>query len=317
MRATSGWTAAVALAIALAGCDEGVHFGDAIDLDPDFRVDDDGELHTPYARGAKIRVFATGAEQGGVALESSDPSVLEIVDEEPASGDRIFASARATGTGVAELRLVDARGHAIASTEVEVRAPSRAVLQAAAPMFVDRDDLATVAATPSVLVDGTAWFEVHLYDGSTRLHGTGGLSVRAEEKLALEVLSTFHDEARDWLKVSPLALGNHEVRLACAGETFATTVVAAVPGEAIGRLRLHGGEDDTAADGDWVPLAVQAYDVDDQPIHGVTFAWELGGEVADIEGELWRYQVDRDQRRFLAVRYGEHEVAATIRAAKP
>ena len=316
-RATSASTLAVALAVALAGCDEGVHFGDAIDLDPDFRVDDDGDLHTPYAVGANVRVFATGAERGGVALESSDPSVLEIVEREPASGDRVFASVHAAGTGVAELRLVDAHGDAIAGTEVEVRAPSRAVLQAAAPMFVDRDDLATVAATPAVLVDGTAWFEVHLYDGSTRLHGTGGLSVRADEELSLEVHSQFHDEAREWLKVSPLALGNHEVRLACAGETFATTVIAAVPGDAIGRVRLHGGEDDAAADGDWVPLAVQAYDADDQPIHGVTFAWELGGEVADVEGELWRYRVDREERRVLTVRYGEHEIAATIRAQQP
>ena len=309
--------AALALVAGLAACDEGIHFGDAIDLESDFRVDDDGDLHTPYAHGAHVRVFATGADAGGVALESSDPSVIEVVGHEAASGDRVFASVHATGPGVAELRLVDARGHAIAGTDVEVRAPSRAVLHAAAPQFVDRDDLAVVAATPSVLVDGTAWFEVHQYDGSTRLYGAGGLSVHAEDDIDLEVVSSLHDEAREWLKVSPLALGNHEVQLACAGETFATTVIAAVPGEAIGRVRLHGGDDEGAADGDWVPLAVQAYGVDDQPIHGVTFAWELGGELAEIEGELWRYRVDRAQRRTLAVRYGEHEVQATVRAAEP
>jgi hypothetical protein len=105
-RARTARIAAAVLGVALCGCDEGVHFADAIDLETDFRDEDDGELHTPYALGAEVRVFATGAVQGGVALESSDPSVLEIVDDEGREGDRVLASARATGSGVAELRLV-------------------------------------------------------------------------------------------------------------------------------------------------------------------------------------------------------------------
>jgi hypothetical protein len=189
------------------------------------------------------------------------------------------------------------------------------VLHAAAPQFLARDDLAAVAATPAVLVGGGAVFELHLYDGTTRLHGSGGVSASVHEGVDVAVLPEIHGEARDWLYVSPQVPGNHEIRLACAGEQFATTVVAAVEDDAIAEVRLHGGEDD-AADGAWVPLVARAYGQDREPIHGVTFAWDVAGELADERGELWRYRVDRDERQTLAVRYGAHEVGTTIHAAK-
>lgn len=306
----------LALLLAIAGCDEGVRFADGIDLDSDFRADDDGELHTPYALGARVRVFADGPGLHGATLESSDPTVLELAGDD-ADGNRIGAEAHAVGPGIAELRVVAANGDTIASTDVEVRAPSRAVLHAAAPQFVERDDLAVVSATPSVIVDGSALFEVQLYDGATRLHGSGGLSASAEPAVDVAVLASFQGETREWLQVSPKAIGNHEVRLAAAGESFATTVIAAVGSETIADVRLHGETDDGVGDGEWVPLVAQAYGHDHQPIHGVAFAWELGGHAADGGGELWRYKVDRHQQQTLSVRFGAHEVDATIHAAEP
>lgn len=307
----------MALVLAVAGCDEGIRFADAIDLESDFRADDDGELHTPYAMGATVRVFADGPGMHGAVLESSDPTVLELVAGDDADGGRIGAEAHAVGPGVAELRVVAADGETIASTDVEVRAPSRAVLHAAAPQFVERDDLAVASATPSVIVDGSALFEVQLYDGATRLYGSGGLSASAEPAVDVAVLASFQGETREWLQVSPKAIGNHEVRLAAAGESFATTVIAAVGAETIADVRLHGETDDGVVDGEWVPLVAQAYGRDHQPIHGVAFAWEVAGQTADGGGELWRYEVDRQQQQKLWVRFGAHEVDATIHAVAP
>jgi hypothetical protein len=309
-----GW---LALVLAATGCDEGIRFADAIDLESDFRADDDGELHTPYAIGATVRVYAEGPGMAGATLESSDPTVLDLVADPEAHRGRIGADAHAVGPGVAELRVVTRDGETIASTDVEVRAPSRAVLHAAAPQFVERDDLAVVSATPSVIALGSALFEVQLFDGATRLHGSGGLSASADAAVDVRVLATFHGETREWLQVSPNAVGNHEVRLAAAGESFATTVIAAVDAVAIADVRLHGEADDAAGDGEWVPLVAQAYGHDHQPIHGVAFAWELAGETRGGGGELWRYQVDRDQQQRLSVRFGDHAVDAMIHAAEP
>jgi hypothetical protein len=317
-RAAAVRTGAIALLFAGAGaCDEGVHFADAIDLESDFRATDDDELHTPYAIGATVVVFARGPGLHGATLESSDPHVLEVVALENPDEDGVSADAIARGPGVAELRVVDADGDTIASTDIEVRVPSRAVLHGAAAPFVERDDLAEVSATPYVLASGTAAFEVRLYDGTTRLYGHGGLSAHAEPGVDVDVLDVLHEESRDWLVVTPHSPGNHEIRLLADGVSFATTVVAAVGDEMISDVRLHGGDDDVADDGEWVPIIAQAYGPHHEPIHGVTFAWELAGELADDGGELWRYRVDRRARHELAVRHGIHQVAATIHAAKP
>ncbi len=309
-----------AITLVLAGvgaCDEGVHFADSIDLESDFRATDDGDLHVPYAVGTEVQVFARGAGLRGATLESSDSDVLELVAHDEPDGDRISADAIAHGPGVAELRVVDDDGETIASTDVEVRVPSRAVLHAAAAPFVERDDLASVSATPYVLGSGTAVFEVQLHDGVTRLYGRGGLSASAEPEVDVDVIDSFHGESREWLVVSPHALGNHEIHLFGGGEAFATTVIAAVGEEMISDVRLHAVDDDAKDDGEWVPIVARAYGPDDEPIHGVTFAWELAGELADDGGELWRYRVDRRERHELSVRHGVHAVAAKIHAARP
>lgn len=307
-----GRGAAALLLAGVGACDQGIHFADSIDLESDFRATDEDELHAPYAVGSTVELFARGPGLHGTTLESSDPDVLEIV----AHAEGPSAEAIARGPGVAELRVVDADGETIASTDIEVRSPGRAVLHGAAAPFVARDDLASVSATPYVLASGSAVFEVQLYDGNTRLFGHGGLSVQAEPGVDVDVIDEFHGESRDWLVVSPHALGNHELRLVADGDLFATTLIAAVGDEMISDVRLHGVDDDAVDDGEWAPIVARAYGPDGEPIHGVTFAWELAGELADDGGDLWRYRVDRRERHELAVLHGAHRVVAEIHAAK-
>jgi len=316
------WTSGWALALALAGCDEGVRFDDSIDLELDFRTSDaDGELHMPYALGATMRVFAAhdggGAAMQGLRLQSSDPGVLELVPADAMVDERIAADAVAVGRGVADVWLVDEHDDVVASAEIEVRAPTRAVLHAAAPQFVQRDDANAIAGTPAVLAEGTAMFEVRLYDGATRLHGSGGLSAHGGDGVDAAMVPTWFDEGRDWLRVIPSRLGTHEITLSANGEPFASTTVAAVAAEEIAEVRLRGEEPRSSGDGEWVPLAAQAVDGRNQPIHGVPYAWALSGTSVDLGAELFRYRIDRSHRRTLTASFGAHVVSATIHAAEP
>lgn len=323
MRERTRW---LAFAIALCGCDDGVRFADSIDLDLDFRtagVEESSELHSPYALGSTMQIVAEHgggpAAMHGLRLESSDPSVLDLgeIDSPRTDAARVGATARAVGRGVADVWLVDDDGDVVASAEIEVRGPTRAMLHAAAPQFVDRDDVAAVAGTPSVLAGGTATFEVQLSDGATRLHGAGGLQASVGAGVDAEIVPTWFDERRDWLRVTPHEPGTHAIALAADGEPFAATIVAAVDVTAIAEVRLHGEEPSDPDDGAWVPLVGQAYDGIAQPVHGVALAWDLGGIPLDVAGELVRYRVDRRQRRTLTARFGAHEVAATVHAADP
>lgn len=304
--------------LGLGACAPEIRFTDSIDLELDFRADGGSSLHAPYVEGASLRLRAHDAARDPLALDgytlvSSDPEVLAVDADEGEDG-AISAAAHAVSRGVADLQLVDGDGDVVASAEVEVRAPTRAVLHAAAPLFLRRDDVPTEAFDPTVLTGGLATFAVAYYDGATRLHGSGTLGALASEGLAASVATTHMLEARDWLQISPAIAGLHDVELTAAGQPFARVQVEAVEAEAIADVELRGQNEGRAHRDDELVVIAQAYDEDGDRIFGAAFDWELAGYPDGEPGDLYRYAYQPKESKPIAASFGELRSEATIHA---
>ena len=290
---------AVSLASALVavGCDTEVWFSDSIDGTIDFAVTTDPEatLHAPYVVGATLELTAHGAI-GSLSLVSSDPEVLEL-DAQGAHGHAIARSA-----GLAEVALVDADGDIVAAVDVEVRTPTRVVLHAAAPLFVDRADVPTEAGSLRVVEGGDAIFLVQYFDGATRLAGGGAVQASASAGLEVEIVPDFLGEHRDWLRLAALERGVQRVTLAIGGEEFTRMDVDVVDASAVADLDLFASEstDDPAG---WGVVIASAYDLDGAPLYGVTFDWQLAAGAELVAPNLVRF-TNAQAPAVLAARFG-------------
>ena len=77
-----------------------------------------------------------------------------------------------------------------------------------------------------------------------------------------------------------------------------------------GSLREHarGGHtshiDDDADDGSQVTVLAQPFDASHRPVYGVDFDWDVDGKQETGEGDLYRYEYDRDTDVHLTARRG-------------
>ncbi len=300
LRRFSGW-AVPTLALATFGCDADVALSDSVDDVIDFGhdVDADRSLHSPYVVGAQFELrLPEGGD--GAALASSDDTILAIED----------GHAIAVAPGEVDILVLDAAGDVASITTVEVRMPTRAVLHAAASVFLDRSDVPTEVMRPRIVAGGEATYLVEYYDGATRLAGSGGLEALASDGVAARVSEKLHGERRDWLTIGGGESGNEQVSLALHGEVFTSIDVDVVGAELVADLDVLVSEAATDRAAPGVVIAA-GYDLDGEAVHGLGFEWRLADGAEQLGTDIVRYSAGAGPMEIVAS-YGELEGTAAV-----
>jgi MYXO-CTERM domain-containing protein len=317
------------------GCGPKIRFADGIDRHFDllFTHPYDDDLDTPYVAGAQFRIYAYDVSEdndlAGWTLVSLDPAILELTtievvrdnldDGDNNETDVIQADAIATGPGTVIIEVHDDKGEFVRATEVTVMQPDRVELQAAGPMFIERDDLAgDVDDTPLILANGAATFLVEWYAGEQRLSGAGTLELSSEHPDVIDLWErqSFLDEGREWATVefaSPMS-GNElaTVGFLANGLPVQGVTFEIVQPDAIDQVELLGESTSGVDEGRLLTVLAQASDVDGEPIWGVGFDWDLDGNPESGEGDLFRYVFDPSVSSVLAAEYDGHRGETTI-----
>lgn len=316
--------------LTVAGCGPKIRLSDSVDSRFDLIVTHpyDDRLSSPYVAGAQFAIFAYDISENvdldGWTIVSLDPDVLDVTsveiiqddiedDDHHEEDDVIRAEVIATGPGTATLEVHDDRGNFVRATEVEVKQPDRLELFASGPMFIERDDLAgPIDSMPLILANGTATFLVRWFAGDERLSGAGALGLASDHTQinSLWERQSYLDEDRDWATISfefPEE-GNElaTIDFLANGETVdSVTFMIVQPGD-IDRVELLDEATGNADEGELLTVLAQALDVDDQPIWGVEFDWDIDGDREPGEGDLFRYWFDPTASSILAAEYDGH-----------
>lgn len=295
----------------------GLRFTDDVDLTLDFfpfvPFATSDQLHTPYVQGADVTAYVRRWQgdrpMTGAWAESSDENVFEVLEVAFIDdGETLQIQGRATGPGEADLLVYHSDGDLWDTATVEVGFPTRAELHASGPMFVDLDGS---TEDPRVLVDGTATFQVRYFDGEEQLWGNGTLSIDADPALAAETDRTFLFENREWVRVTPEALGSHELDVYVDGTFLQTVAFEAVDAAAVDGVRIFGRDESGAEADDWLVLLAQSYDTAGERIYGVEYQWEIDGIGQFGEGDLYRYQYDPDHEADVVAEFDGHVAQVT------
>lgn len=311
---------ALYLMLGLAGCTSDITMTDDIDLTWDFEVTFkrfEGNLHTPYVKGTPVRLYVWGGEDDdlrGWKIYSSDSSVFEI-DGYQTDDDThgLTAVGRAVGEGIAGLIVDDAHANQVGAGAAEVYAPDRAVLEAHGYLIIDREQQARVDDL-RILAGGTATYLVRYFRGDMELHGNSVLSVDPVSGVSSNPRTSWLFENREWLSVSPTAVGNQNITLRADGDMVGTLPVVMVPETDIARVELLGQSAKGHDDGDWLVLLAQAYDAVDRRIFGVDFAWEIEGAMQTESGDLYRYSFKEDDYKTVTAERFGHSATTEIQS---
>jgi len=309
--------ASIALVASLAMACGGPRLADGIDLDLDLfpLVGPSDRLHSPYVAGADFSVWSIHADEEdeiGWTIETSDPSVIRVVEQ---VGDG-HARVSATAPGEVDLLIRDAEGQELHRTGVEVIQPDRADLVAHGPRIVRRPELQPETTDElRVLVGGSGTFLVEWFAGNDRLLGHGALSASSGDGVVVEPRQTHLFEDREWVTFTALEPGRHEVELMANGELTRTITIVAVEEAAIDHVELHGMNEGEASEGQQLVVYAQAYADDGTPIYGVEYEWDVDGAREEGLGDLYRYEFAPGVVRELCARHGAHESFATIQSS--
>jgi hypothetical protein len=307
-------------AVGLSACGGGLKFTDDVDLTLDFfpfaPFGTEDQLHTPYVQGATVTVYVRrwrgDRPLTGAWVQSADEGVFQVLDWGFIDdGETLRVEGRATGPGETDLLVYESDGELWDVATVEVGFPTRSELHASGPMFVDLDG---TTESPKVLLDGTATFQVRYFDGDERLWGNETLSIVADPALDAETDRTFLFENREWVRVTPEAVGTHEIDLYVDGVLLETASFEVVDASTVDDVRIFGRDESGAHDEDWLVLLAQSLDEDGERIYGVEYSWEINGVLQFGEGDLYRYQFDRDRESTVVAEYDGHvaEVTANV-----
>lgn len=300
-RSLASLAGALSLAAFSLGCaDDDLH--DDIDLVFDFSpildLDADGSrLHSPYVVGTEVH-FDYAGDAPGWTLESSNPSVLTLDPE--GQGVRGVA----VGEGTTTLRVRDADGDVLEEAEVSAWLPDRAALVPngmAIIGFPEPTDSATIQ------VDGTATFEVLYYRDGQRLFGTGVLSVGGSTDLGAEAVETSFLERREWLQLTPRAVGSASLPLFGGGAPLPPLAVNVVPASSAVDIALVYDRDlvSSPEDGQLLTILARVFDAEGEPIYGAEPSWMINELSLSGEGDLFRFEYRGQASNRVAATYGD------------
>ncbi len=315
---TSTVLALASVLISLAGCQD-VYLSDDIDLVLNFnRLRGPSDtLHTPYVRGTRMTIYANSSDGDqdttGWWLQSSNPAVVRILSQ---SGGR--AECVAVSAGQAEIRVYEsaAAGEPLHTAPVEVRKPDRIELYAHGPLLLGRSEAEARVSKPAILNDGTATFLVRYFHGTTALSGNGVLAATSDTSVMLKEETTFLFENQEWLRITPRAPGDHQVRLSADGVSLGVLPVKSVRSSDISYIKLQGQDEAHATDGDWLVVLARALTGGSVDVHGAEYEWALDGAEKSGTGDLFRYRYLAHNPVQLRARHDGLESLVTINASE-
>lgn len=315
---TAATVGALALAALCTGCTHSLVFGDDVDITLDFvpwvpLLTHGTLLNAPYVQGADVSVFVapwnTDRSMEGATLQSTDPSVFQILDQHIDSDGDIEADCVATGAGDADLVVLRDDGSTWDTAPVHVGFPDRVELHAAGPMFVDMPDLVDA---PKVLAGGTATLQVQYFENGRRLHGNGPLAATGDGSVSdVHVERTYLFENREWVQMTAADPGTAQLHLSVDDVPLDAVDVDVVSADALTDMQILGRNESRADDGDWLVLLAQAYDDAADPIFGVDYDWDVDGDVQPGEGDLYRYEYQRGNDRTVTAHFVDLDATVT------
>lgn len=302
---------------ALPGCG-GYEIDDDVDLELDFfDLFHAHDLHTPYAPGATVRLWAepwgdASRDSTTWTFESSDPSVVRVVATDGAHAEVVM---RSPGTATIVLRGGDDRG-VLATATVEVGTPVEAELMWHGELLLHHSEDDARVDDARTLVGESAAFLVRFRDAGGRLlHGHGALGVEASAEAGASTTRTFLGERRDWLVVTPNVEGDHEVRISAGGLPVDAFLVTAVLPPAVANVVVEGQLEQGHRDGDCLVLVAHAEDVDGRPIYGIDYTWDIDGAGLTGFGDVLHYDYDASSPVMVGATFASDRAEAMIHAS--
>lgn len=281
----------------LTGCGERVRFSDSIGTDPLIGA---GPLVGDYVLGA---TFSLEARRPGLrtlrgwTLSSSDPEVLRLT-EHTYEDKRIAAQAYALGLGEAQVELRDPSGELEASAPVYVGFPDALELHSYARALVGQPSELGDQTPLQVLVNGTGTFETRFFEGDRRLYGKTTLSGTAPD-VEVGAPSASLGVDSQYLTLTPLVEGEHEVSLVIEAQPLGTVSFTAVPYDAVSSLELSGTEADDPSQDSVQNVVAELRDASQQPIFGALCSWTLDNRPLEGVNDRVMYSYDRRDERAL------------------
>jgi MYXO-CTERM domain-containing protein len=286
----------------------GCHTPDERDVEVSDEIGPVGQV--PYALGSKIEVnihngFKATSDPPPYSIVSDDPSVFSV-----AGVDGSYrAAGQATGTGTTMLTVYYHGSEKIARLAVEVVRADRAGFTAAgmARARIPQPPLTELR----VVGGGTAVYAVEYWSGARAVLGRGILkpTVTAPNKAA-RTDDYLVDGTGEWLTVTA-APGTSEVALAAAGTALGTVPLVGVDAAEIQAVSVVTNED-AVSEGSTAYAVAQARDGDGHAVGGARFDWTLSGGPSAIHGDVFNYDVYRDQTTRLHVAVGAHVADVVI-----
>jgi hypothetical protein len=326
--------------LASSGCAR-VTMADDIDIDFDFAplIGPSDDLHSPYVKGASVRVYARSTDSHekmiGWTIESSDPTVFALVRLHPnayatgectqtgggisCAGDGsdaypgLAADFHAAGPGSAVLTVRDGSGAVLDARPVEVAVPDHAVLLAHGALLIGHPEQAPVDE-PRILAGGTATFMVEWHAGATVLSGNGVLSVDAPVGLAATPETTSFLEDREWLALTPSTPGAATITVYADGTRVEQRTVTAVAASEVDHVTIAGEDEGHAHKGDWLVALAEAWDGAARSIFGIDYTWNVDGVQQFGAGDLYRYEYEPGLPRVLSASFAGMSASASIHA---
>jgi hypothetical protein len=285
---------------------------DSFDLDLFGQHTDD--LHTPYVAGANVAITVNSdgtQDSSGWTLVSSDTSVISVTQALTSAGG---AQVKAVGPGGATLRVVDASGKVLDSSNVSVAIPDQVSLYAEGPLLTGATDASAQVTTANVVAGGYATFLVRYFQQGTELYGSGALTTSSTNGLNATTVSASFATDRDFLQVgTPTIEGmTGSVALTVGGQVVGEIPITTVPASAVTHVEILAQSAAGASKGTTLTLYAHAVDATAANVYGASFDWSIdgvnaggGGSALDAEDptDLFTYQYDSSVSETVSASY--------------
>lgn len=300
---------ALALLPLLAGCAAPYTFTDEGTILHLTRSD---KLSVPYVRGAEVDIYVDARGDRSLAsyvVLSEDPAVLAVASQELEEDGILDVEVVAETEGETELELVDPSGHTVDRVEVSVRLPDTVTFLSRGRAEVGHEQ---VVARPQVLVGGSAMLQARYSRDGEALYGGGVLSLRTDEALDWENLSTGLFGVEEWLEVVGLEPGEQVGQVVVDGALVQQLDVLVVDESAAVGARILAESEVDADDGTTLSLYAELFDGAGEAILGGDCTWEQDGLVLPEVGDLLNYEYDEDDRSLVTATCGAYQEQAVI-----